>query len=293
MVLTRCSRTCATTCCSRALSEGTLDLTFRCDARGRTVLQERRQRFPLRMTVPMHLDPAVPEMPFVYVQNPTGGVFDGDRLRLSVRAAEGARAHLTSQSATKLYRMVDGEALQDLRFNLRPGAYVEHVPELLIPQRGARYRQRTTVELEGDAALVTAESVSPGRRAHGERFAFDVLELRTNAWHEGREVCAETLLFEPARARPARPGVLSDGDYLVTMLAFAPARDTARLAYVVDRALMAAPGVIGATGELPNGAGVLARVVAQDAPGAQRGLRIAWGAARRELIDAPLPPVRK
>lgn len=275
------------------MSEGTLDLTFRRDARGRTVLQGRRQRFPLRMTVPIHIDPAVPEMPFVYVQNPTGGVFEGDRLSLSVRAAEGARAHVTSQSATKLYRMVDGEALQHLRFALMPGAYVEHVPEPLIPQRGARYRQRTTVELEGDAVLVTAESVSPGRRAHGERFAFDLLELRTSASHDGRELCTETLLFEPARAGPARPGVLSDGDYLVTMLAFAPARDTAHLASVVDRALMAAPGVLGAAGELPNGAGVLARVVADDAPAAQRGLRLAWAAARRELIDAPLPPVRK
>ena len=87
--------------------------------------------------------------------------------------------------------------------------------------------------------------------------------------------------------------MLSDGDYLVTVLAFAPARDTARLAHEVDRALMAAPGVIGAAGELPNGAGVLARVMADDAPGAQRGLRVAWGAARRALIDAPLPPVRK
>jgi urease accessory protein len=276
-----------------ALDEGTLDLAFRRDARGRTVLQERRQRFPLRTTVPMHVDPAVPEMPFVFVQNPTGGVFDGDRLRLSVRAAEGSRAHVTSQSATKLYRMVEGEARQDVRFVVGPGAYVEHVPDVLIPQRGTRYRQRTTVELEGDAVLVTAETVSPGRRAHGERFAYDVLELQTSAWHEGRELCAESLLFEPGRARPARPGVLSDGDYLVTVLAFAPARDTARLASVVDRALTAAPGVVGAAGELPNGAGVLARIVAGDAPSAQRGLRTAWGAARRELIDAPLPPVRK
>jgi len=276
-----------------ALDAGTLDVTFRRDLRGRTVLHERRQRFPLRMTVPLHIDPAVPEMPFVYVQNPTGGVFEGDRLRVSVRAAEGARAHVTSQSATKLYRMVDGEARQELRFALRPGAYVEHVPDLLIPQRGTRYRQSTTVELEGDAALVTAESVSPGRRAHGERFAFDVLELRTSAWHEGRELCAERLVFEPARARPARPGVLRDGDYLVTVLAFAPARDAAQLASVVDRALTEASGVIGAAGELPNGAGVLARIVADDAPGAARGLRIAWGAARRELIGAPLPPVRK
>ena len=60
---------------------------------GRTVLAERRQRFPLRMTVPMYLDAGDRGMAFVYVQNPTGGVFAGDRLASRVDARPGrARA---------------------------------------------------------------------------------------------------------------------------------------------------------------------------------------------------------
>jgi urease accessory protein len=270
-----------------------LELAFRRDMRGRTVLCERRQRFPLRMTVPLHLDPAASDMPFVYVQNPTGGVFAGDRLRIALRAGEASRVHLTTQSATKLYRMEGGEAHQALHFAVRDGAYVEHVPDPLIPQAGSRYRQCTSVELSGDGALVTAETISPGRRAHGERFAYDLLELSTEVRHDGRELCAETLRLEPGRARPDRAGVLADGDYLVTLLALAPAADVASLVRVVDGALEAAPGVLGAAGELPNGAGVLARMIAADAPGAARALTVAWAAARRELAGLPLPPVRK
>ncbi len=103
-------------------------------------------------------------------------------------ADSGARVHLTTQSATKLYRMDGGEARQDLRFELSPGAYVENMPDALIPQAGTRYRQRTVVELAAGATFVSAETIAPGRRAHGERFAYDLLELTTEVRRDGREL---------------------------------------------------------------------------------------------------------
>jgi urease accessory protein len=270
-----------------------LELAFRQDARGRTVLRSRHQRFPLRTTVPFHLDAAAPDMAFVYIQNPTGGVFAGDRLRTSVVADEGARMHLTRQSATKLYRMDDGEARQELCFELGAGAYVEHIPDPLIPQAGTRYRQWTNVELAPGAVLVTAETLAPGRRAHGERFAYDLLELRTQACRDGRELCAETLRLEPARAQPDRAGALGGWEYLVTLLVLAPDHDAGSLASSLDAALAADPHALGAAGELPRGAGAFARVLAASAPAAERSLRRGWAAARRALLDAPLPQRRK
>jgi urease accessory protein len=272
---------------------GALDLTFRCAPDGRTALATRRQRFPLRMTVPLYLDAAAPEMAFVYVQNPTGGVFAGDQLRIALRSGEGARVHLTTQSATKLYRMEGGEARQRVCLDVAPGAYVEHLPDALIPQAGTRYRQHTRVDLQAGAMCVTADTIAPGRRAHGERFAYDLVELRTDVNRNGRELCAETLRLEPARARPDRAGIMGDGDYLVTLLALAPERDAAALAAAIDGALAAMTDVRGAAGELPHGAGALARALAPDAHAAANALGAAWAAARRELLDLPLPAVRK
>ena len=70
---------------------GLLHLAFGRDWRGRSSLRAHRQRFPLRTTQPFYLDPALPEMAFVYVQNPTGGVFAGDRLVVDVVADAGVR----------------------------------------------------------------------------------------------------------------------------------------------------------------------------------------------------------
>jgi urease accessory protein len=273
--------------------DGVLELAFQRDARGRSALSERRQRFPLRMTVPLYLDPADPGMAFVYAQNPTGGVFAGDRLVMSVAAGQGARVHLTTQSATKLYRMDGGEAVQELRFELGPGAYVEHVPDPLIPQAGASFRQRTVVEVAPDAAFVATESIAPGRRAHGERFAYDLLDLRTEARRAGRVLCVDVLRLEPRRGDPQRAGVLGGREYLVTLLAVAPERDAGALARRLDEALGAEPDVFGAAGELPHGAGAMARVLASAPLDARRALLAAWRVARDELAGLPLPEVRK
>ena len=140
---------------------GLLHLAFGRDWRGRSSLRARRQRFPLRTTQPLYLDPELPGMAFVYVQNPTGGVFAGDELALEVVAGAGVNLHVTTQSATKLYRMEAGEAHQELSFALAEQAYVEHVPDALIPQAGTRYRQDTRVELAAGAMFVGLETIAP------------------------------------------------------------------------------------------------------------------------------------
>jgi urease accessory protein len=273
---------------------GLLHLTFRRDAAGRSVVRERQQRFPLRTTTPFYLDTAARDMAFVYVQNPTGGVFAGDRLLITLAAEQGARVHLTTQSATKLYRMDAGEARQELRFELGAGAYIEHIPDPLIPQAGAIYRQHTSANVADGAVFVTAETIAPGRRAHGERFAYELLELATEVRRHGREVCSERLCFEPRRARPDRAGVLGRDEYLVSLLVIAPDHDTGALATSIDAALAGLPGEVrGAAGQLPHGAGVLMRMLAPTAASADRALRRGWAAARASIIGLPLPERRK
>jgi urease accessory protein len=269
---------------------GLLHLAFGRDWRGRSSLRAHRQRFPLRTTQPFYLDPVLPEMAFVYVQNPTGGVFAGDRLLIDVVADAGVRLHVTTQSATKLYRMEGEEASQQVTFSLDERAYVEHVPDALIPQGGARYRQDTLVELARGSMFIGTETIAPGRLAHGEEFAYERLELTTEVRFDGRELCAERLTLEPPRARPDRAGVLGGRDYLVSLYALAPGSDVDALARELDRALVEFGG---AAGVLPGGAGALARVLASDARLAERARRRAWGAAREALLGVPPPPTRK
>src|SRR5262249_4304063 len=120
---------------------------------GRSQLLERRQRFPLRVTTALHPDSAAPDMAFVYVQNPSGGVFPGDELTCEVHADRGAAVHVTTTSATKVYG--GGEAARlDASFVLAEGAYLEHFPDPVIPHAGSRYVEDVRVELAPGSAYV-------------------------------------------------------------------------------------------------------------------------------------------
>jgi urease accessory protein len=272
---------------------GLLDVRLARSPRGHSALIGCRQRFPLRTTMPFYLDRRAPDMAFIYVQNPTGGVFAGDDLRTRVEADHGVRVHLTTQSATKLYRSDGRDACQELRFDLHAGAYVENLPDPLIPHAGARYRQHTHVELAEGAIFLTAETIAPGRRARGERFAYDLVELTTDVRRGDREICAERLRLEPPRAGLDRSGVLGGADYLVSVLVLAPESDSGSLAAAIDDVLCQDRDVHGAAGELPRGCGAVARVLARDATSARRSLSRIWAAVRLELFDLPLPETRK
>jgi urease accessory protein len=273
-------------------ADGLLELAFRTGPDGRTVLASRKQRFPLRLTVPLALDPAVPEMAFVYVQNPTGGVFAGDRLLTRIQADPGTRLHLTTPSATKAYRMESGHAEQIVELDVGPGAYVESLPEPLIPQGGSRLLSRTSVRLGEGAAYVGSEIVAPGR--HGEAFAYDRLELETAvAGADGHELCVDRLRLEPAGRHPSVRGLLGAATHLGTLIAVADRHDGEALAAATDARLAGLPDVEAAAGALPGGRGMIVRVLGRSGATVRRAVDVAWAEARLALLGAPPPPRRK
>ena len=273
---------------------GLLELELARRGDGRTGVVSRRQRFPLRMTVPMYLDAAVPELPFIYVQNPAGGLFPDDDLLVSLDVAADACVHLTTQSATKVYAGSGPGARQNTRVVLAPGAYAEVMPDTLIPQADASVEQQLSVELGEGAALVASELLAPGRHHRGERFRYERVRLSTAVREAGgRELCVDALEFEPARRSPSAPGLLGAEAYLGTLLVAAPHLDVERLAAAVDDELAILEEASGGAGTLPSDCGVGVRVIAERPAAARRALDAAWALARRELLGAPLPPRRK
>jgi urease accessory protein len=273
---------------------GLLDLTLARRGDGRTGVVKRRQRFPLRMTVPMYLDDELPDLPFIYVQNPTGGLFPDDDLVVSLDVAEHARVHVTTQSATKAYAGEGPGARQRTQVHLADGAYAELIPDTLIPHAGARVDQELAVNVGEGSTFVSSELLAPGRHPRTERFAYDRIRLATVIRDSaGSELCVDVLEIEPARRSPAVRGVLGEYTYVGTFIAFAPRVDVERLASLVDEALCDDPRVAAGAGVLPGQVGVGARVLAHRAADARVALDAAWAIARRELLDAPLPRRRK
>jgi urease accessory protein len=275
------------------VASGSLELVAGVAPDGRTYLAERRQRFPLRLTVPLYLDPGCREMAFLYVQNPTGGTFEDDDLLLSLRARPGARVHLTTQAATKVYPAREGCARQRVDLAVEADAFVEYVPDPLIPHGGARLEQELVADVDPAGALIATELLAPGRVAHDEAFEYAFLSLSTRVRVEGREVAVDSLVLSPGRRDPRGAGILGGHSYLGSLFAVAPSGDAEALARAVSDALADTPGCVWATGTLPSGSGVLTRVLADSRIEAERALHAAWAAVRLVLLGVHPPRRRK
>src|SRR2546425_779038 len=86
------------------------------------------------------------------------------------RGPAGARACLTTPSATKLYATSGAPAQQRLDITLHADAVLEYLPEQMIPFAQAVFHQQITVRLGAGACVLLMEIVAPGRVARGEAF---------------------------------------------------------------------------------------------------------------------------
>jgi urease accessory protein len=173
---------------------GHLDL--RSDVRGDGTPYLSRQSF----RAPIHLSKTHVESGalLVHLVNPTAGFFDGDRLDLDVTAGQGSRMILSTPGASRVHR-ARGEtsALCHQHLRVERDAFLEWIPEPFIPQAGARYHQRTIIELEEDAGLFFFEWIAPGRVARGEVFAYDCLRWELDLKVAGQLVARERFELRP------------------------------------------------------------------------------------------------
>ena len=149
------------------------------DGRGLTFLREQSFRAPMHLSKPHHESGAL----VINLVSPTAGLFDGDETDLSLVVEPGARAVLTTPCANRVHQSRSGgSAVMRQSITVQSGGFAEYFPELLIPQRGARYRQETTLRVAAGGTLLFFEWLSPGRVAHGESFAYDLLDWHTDLW---------------------------------------------------------------------------------------------------------------
>ncbi|MFB6107905.1 MAG: urease accessory protein UreD [Haloplanus sp.] len=272
--------------------QGVLELDFAADSAGQTRLVRDFARVPFHVSGSLdHTPPASGTA--VYVQSPTGGVAQGDRHDVAVEVGPGATALVSTQSATKVQSMERNYARADYRLSVAEGGVLEYVPEATILYPDARYLQSTTVDLGPDATAILADVVVPGRLAREEAFDFERYATRIDVRGPAGRLFEDAVRLEPDRDDPRRTGVLGDADvfgslYVVTTTDC----DAASLADRVHERV-AGDGPTAAASTLPNDAGMWTRVLGDRTESVTDRLHAAWDEARRALVDAPAPDLRK
>lgn len=170
------------------------------------VLTHLYQREPCRILFPDGEPGDPPQAVFITM---SGGLTDGDRLRLQARIAAGATVTATTQAAEKIYR-ASAQALDctvDIDLSVAAGATLEWLPQETIVFDGARLRRRTAVDVAPGGRLLACEMVVLGRVAAGERFTSGLLLDAWRVRRDGRLTWADAL-----RLDGAAPGAAGFGD---------------------------------------------------------------------------------
>jgi urease accessory protein len=187
---------------SQSRVNASLELAFEHDGTTRsTILAATKQTPPLKV---VRAFPQQNGAALVHLHNVSGGLLGGDRLSLSVHVGANAAVQLTTTSAMRIYRPRQEAAstIQSTEIALAENAFLEYVPDAIIPYAGARYGQRTKIHLAPGSGLFWWEILAPGREASGEVFAYELVEMHTEiSVAGGRPIAIEQVRLEP-RHRP-------------------------------------------------------------------------------------------
>jgi urease accessory protein len=271
---------------------GFLHLGF--ERRGaRTILADLDYRIPYRAQRALYCDDGMPDLAHVFMITTTGCLLQGDRLALDVALGQGARAHLTTQSATKIHSMDANYAAQTQTIALADDSYLEFLPDPIIPHRSARFVSNTRISVAPTATLFYAEIIQSGRKHHhpDECFGAAVISMALDvARPDGGALFTEKLLIEPKRYAMRQTGVMGPFDVFGNVLLCTPKQKAERIWQQVGADVDLAGGLAYGACRLPNDAGLLFKVLGRETAQVKAKVREFWSVVREEITGARVPP---
>ena len=261
--------------------------------KNKTVATELFSKVPLQVQKILYIEESFPEMAYVYIMSPSGGILQGDRLRIDVRLENKAQAHITTQAATKVYRMNRNYAAQMVNMFVGDGCYLEFVPDQLIPYRDSRFYQHVRMQVHDSATVVYSEIITPGRVASGECFKYDICCLRTTAANQDSRLrFMDALLLEPKKQKLLNGFGLGQKSVFANLYILTKSADTNALSDTIHKILNES-SVNGSASVLPRADGVFARMIGNTAGEVKGVVDIILNKIRTEILRKPFTGARK
>jgi urease accessory protein len=276
---------------ARARTESSLDVAFAVAPDGGTYIDRQLARYPFHLCRVLSIPGDPPGFATLYLQSCSGGLYEHDRHRVGIRAASGARAHVTTQASTIVHGMASGgTAVQEVEIAADEGALLEYLPDPLILFAGARLESRLQVTIRRGARILAAESFIFHDPAGGEG-VFERLWSRTDVVDEsGRLLACDRYAITGSALRSGVSANLRAQGALWLIGHDLPAETVlpALRSAVDGRAQVYAGASL-----LPGGCGIVLRLLATDGANLRAAMVAAWQEMRLALTGLKPRPRRK
>ena len=240
---------------------GYLQLELQNDSdKQKTIITKKRTQVPLYVQKALHYDLDYPSMAHVFVLSPSGGILQGDRYRMDVELKNNAISHLTTQGATRIYKMESNYATHMVTLNLKDNSYLEFIPEQIIPYKNSRFYQKTNLEIDDSSTVVYSETIVPGRIAMGEMFDFDVCYLKTEGKINGKIKFRDTSLLTP-KTQKIQALTMFDDKTILTSVYVLTKKDVTKINDLINELFSHTQNRSGGASVMPNNSGISIRIL--------------------------------
>lgn len=272
--------------------DGVFEATLARRPGGETRLLRDYAKVPYHLTGTLDSDPA-PGLTTLCLQEPTGGVAQGDRHRIDITAKERGRAHVTTQSATKVHSMHSNYAHLDGTLRADADAHLEYLPGPTIVNENARCLQTLSVEVDPTAAVILSDVLVPDGLSGQEPFGFDHYHSRLEARCEGRLICSDAVDLRPAERDPRDAATVAESEVVGSLYVLAPSECADELSDSVHDRLESFGETHAGVSALPYDSGIVVRVLGRRSADVTGTMAAAWDEARRTLLGVGAPADRR
>jgi urease accessory protein len=262
--------------------------------RQRTVAKEQYSKVPLYTQRVLYLEESLPSMAYLFIMSPSGGILQGDRYRIDITLKNGAYFHLTTQGATRIYRMDKNYATQLVNITVGEGCYFEYIPDQIIPYRNSRFYQQVTLNTHDNSTMVYSELLVPGRVGSGESFEYDICYMKTNARNQTGDLrFIDIAILEPKKRNIKDFGVLQGFDVVGTVYILTETKYIRELNDQINSMIESLPKIYGGATILPNNSGVMIRLLGPLATDVKNVIYEVVRIARKMILNVSFSGIRK
>ena len=262
--------------------------------RNKTIITDQYSRVPLFTQRALYLEESLPSMAYVFIISPSGGILQGDRYRMDITVTNNACAHITTQGATRLYRMEKNFATQMVNVSVDEGCYFEFIPDQIIPYRDSRFYQTLNFKVHENATAVYSEMVVPGRVASGESFEYDICYLKALARDYLNNLrFIDIAILEPKKRNLSSIGILGNYTVVGSVYVLAQRRYVRILNDEINARLREADSIVGGSSILPGSSGIVVRMLGHLAGDIRNAIFEVLTIVRKHVLNANFSGLRK
>ena len=262
--------------------------------KNKTVITDQYSQVPLYTQKALYYDENLPNMAHLFIMSPSGGILQGDRYRMDISLANNAVSHITTQGATRIYKMNSNYATQLININIGKDCYLEFIPDQIIPFRNSRDYQKVSLNVDPSATLIYSEIIVPGRVAMGELFSYDLCYLKTIGQNIEKNIkFIDNCMLKPKNQNMNTLGMFGNHTVLASVYILTKNENALILNKKINSIIKNNDEVSGGSTILPNNSGLVVRLMCNSSEIIKTEIYDIVRIVRKEILDAEFTGIRK